>query len=455
MNFKKFMMSSLLVLSSTLHAQDNIGWGDVPGAPGQPSFPTQPARPSKPGRPERPTQPTQPSQPTRPTQPSQPSFPGGADDPWGNAPIEHQDPWEEQERIRNVELKIGQFYQGNSRLNLLQDAYTRAQLQGKKIKKVILVLSSEQGNGVARLLINGSALDNGQVIARKTERYTFKLDAFSNSIDRGLRSLELEMSRGRFYVEKAVFSFVQDDGPAYPGPGIPSQPQFEVVRQQLNEVIQGEGGLQLYRLFNLGAERQGQALRRVTVVARSDRGGAFGQLLVNDINSANSQSIGYGSSRISFEVNGLRIGREIQGLRLYFKGQVVIEEVSLEFERAGAGSGSGPIQERRIEQVVNQRLYETNGVSLVELMRLDRRHESRTVESVELYLRSSDYGARVKLCQQVQGSYSTLNCGNISTLSQGAQLVRLTSVNFAKLSELSLSVKMGMIDIDRIIINLR
>jgi hypothetical protein len=123
----------------------------------------------------------------------------------------------------------------------------------------------------------------------------------------------------------------------------------------------------------------------------------------------------------------------------------------MEFDRAG----SGQAQEQRIEQVINQRLYDTNGVNLTALMRIERRHEERIVESVELYLRNSDYGARLKLCQQVQGPYAALNCGNISTLSAGAQVVRLTSVNFAKLSELSLSVRMGMIDIDRIVINLR
>jgi hypothetical protein len=429
MNFKTLMISSLLVLSTSLQAQDHIGWGNQPGQPGRPPQPQQPQRPQQPQQPQRP------QEPSRPQQPSQPS------DPWGESRGDERD----------VEYQIGQYYQPQSRLNLLQDSYVRSQLQGKRIKEVVVTLSSEQGNGVARLLSNGQALDQGQLIGRQVSRYTFKVDPFANSIEQGLRSLEIEMSRGRFYVEKAVFSFVQSSGPSYPGPGIPSQPQVEVVRQQLNETIQTEGGLQLYRLFNLAAERQGQALRRVTVLARSQRGSAQGQLLVNDQNSASAQNIGVSSTRLSFEVNGQRIGREIQGLRLYFRGNVIVEEVSLEFDKAG----SGPVQQQRIEQVINQRLYDTNGVALTTLMRIERQHEQRIVESVELYLRNSDYGARLKLCQQVQGPYETQNCGNFSTLNPGAQMVKLTSVNFAKLSELSLSVRMGMIDIDRIIINLR
>lgn len=439
MNFKTLMVTSFLVLSTSIHAQDSIGWGNVPGQPGQQGSG---------GRPAQPTDPRRPSQPSRPTHPSQPSEPSQGRDPWDNSHGQGQQ-GDDRYNSSDVEIQIGQYFQGQARLNLLQDAYIRSQLQGKKIKEVIITASTEQGNGQARLLVNGQSLDQGQFVARQMASYTFKVNQYSSTVDQSLRSLELEM-KGRFYVEKAVFSIAQNSGPSYPGPGIPSQPQLEVVRQQLNESIQSEGGLQLYRLFNL-AERQGQAVRRISVIARSLRGSAQGQLLVNDQNSSMAQNIGMGSTRLTFEVNGQRLGREIQGLRLYFRGSVVVEEVSIEFDRAG----SGQAQEQRIEQVINQRLYDTSGVNLTALMRIERRHEDRIVESVELYLRNSDYGARLNLCQQVQGPYSALNCGNISTLSSGAQVVRLTAVNFAKLSELSLSVRMGMIDIDRIVINLR
>lgn len=407
------MLSSLLVLSSALsassHAQDHIGWGN----------------------------------------PQQPSIPGQqAGDPWGQ---QQNDPWgNSQSQARVVELQLNQYYQNGARLNLLQDAYTRSQLQGQRVQELILTASTEQGNGQTRLLINGQALEGAQTVARQVRSYRFRVEASS------LRSLELEM-RGRFYVEKAVFVLSQNSGPVNPGPGIPSQPQTEVVRQQLNERIQTEGGLQLFRMFNLANERQGQGIRRITVLARAQSYGAIAQLLVNDQNSGISQSINTSSQRLTFELSGQRIGREIQGLRLYFRGNVLIEEVSIEFDRAGSvnpGPGQGPVLENRIDQVVNQRLYETNGVNLSALMRIDSRQNNRIVESVELVLRNSDYGARVKLCQMVQGQ-GTLNCGNITTLNAGSQIVRLSSVNFARLSEINLSVRMGMIDIDRIIINLR
>lgn len=400
MNFKRLVLSSLLILSTTLHA-DTGRRGDNP-----------------PGR----------------------------------------DPWENQGSERDVELQLNRYFEGQSRLDLLQDAYTRAQLQGKRIKEVTITASTEAGNGQARLLTNQQSTEQPRIVSRQMARYTFQVDPFANSINQNLRTLELEM-RGRFYVEKVVFTMLQNStptNPSYPGPGTPSQPQTEVVRQQFNESIQQEGGLNLFRNFNLGVERQGQALRRITVLARSQRGSSQGQLLINDQGSSQPQLIGTFSTRLSFELNGQRIGREIQGLRLQFRGYLIIEEVTLEFDRGGSYPTPGPILERRIEQTINQRIYDTSGVNLTALMRIERKHEDRIVDSVEIFLRGSDYGVNLKLCQQVlSGPYQSVNCANNTMVTPGMRVVRLTSLNYAKLAELSLSVRMGMIEVDRIAINFR
>lgn len=423
MNFKRLVLSSLLLLSTSLHADVGARRGDR--------------------TPER--------------DPWNNQF--ESYDPWNNQ-LESYDPWENQGSVREVELQIDQYYHGQQRLDLLQDAYTRAQLQGQRIKEVIITASTEAGNGKARLLVNGQSLEAPRTVARQMARYSFAVDPFANSINQGLRALELEM-RGRFYVEKVVFSLLQAGGPVYPGPGIPSQPQVEIVRQQFNEVIQQEGGLNLFRNFKLAAERQGQVLRRVSVLAKSQSGYSQGQLLINDQGSGQPQSIGYSSTRLTFDLSGQRIGREIQGLRLQFRGYLVIEEVTLEFERGGSAPfpipGPGPILERRIEQVINQRIYDTSGVSLTALMHIERRHENRIVDSVEVFLRGSDYGVNLKLCQQVlnSGPYPTVNCGSNNMVTPGVRVMRLTSINYAKLMELSLSVRMGMIDVERIAINFR
>lgn len=395
MNFKKLMAVSLLILSSSLQAQDHIGWGN-------------PGNSRNPGR-----------------------------DPWEDRREERR------EDARDIELHLNQYFQGQTRLDLLQDYYIRSQLQGKRLREVIITASTDAGRGQARVLTNGQSLEMAQTVARHMASYTFRIDPFTN-----LRSLELEM-QGRFFVEKVVFVTARDQ----------EQPRVEVVRQQLNESIQGEGGLHLFRMFNLGMERRGQEIRRVTVLARSQRGHGQAQLHINEFSNGLPQTIGMSSTRLTFELSpGQKIGQDIQSLRLFFRGNVIVEEVSIEIEKGSnrPGPGPGPLPgERRIEQVINQRIYDTSGVNLTALMRIERRHEERIVDSVELVLRASDYGARLKLCQEVPGQYQAINCGNITTLSPGAQVVRLTSVNFAKLSELSLSVRMGMIDIERIIINLR
>jgi hypothetical protein len=400
MNFKRLVLSSLLILSTSLHADAGRRGDHSPG----------------------------------------------------------RDPWENQGSERDVELQLNRYFEGQTRFDLLQDAYTRTQLQGKRIKEVTITASTEAGNGQARILTNQQSLEQPRVVARQMARYTFQIDPFANSINQGLRTLELEM-RGRFYVEKVVFTMLQTNTPThpgYPGPGTPSQPQVDVVRQQFNETIQQEGGLNLFRNFNLAVERQGQSLKRVTVLARSQRGHAQGQLLINDQGSSQAQTIGTSSTRLSFNLNGQRIGREIQGLRLHFRGHLIVEEVTLEFERGGSSPGPGPVLERRIEQSINQRIYDTSGVSLTTLMRIESRHEARIVDSVEIFLRGSDYGVNLKLCQQVlSGPYQSVTCANNTMVTPGMQVVRLSSLNYAKLAELSLSVRMGMIDIDRIAINFR
>lgn len=421
MNLSKLMLSVLLVassLSTSLNAQDNIGWG--PG-----------------------------SQPTRPGQRDQ------RDDrrDQNQRERDQRDPWGDQNSsMRDVELQLNAYYT-NQRLDLIRDSYIRSQLQGKLIKEVIITASTQHGNGQARLLINGMSSEAPQTVARQMSRYTFRVDPFSNSIGQSLRNLELDM-RGNFYVEKVVFSLLENSGPSWPGPGTPSQPQVEVVRQQVNQSIQTEGGLQLGRLFDLQS-RQGQALRRVTVLARALRGSAAVSLLKNAETSAAAQYISSSSQRISFETNGMRIGQELQSLRLFIRGDALIEEVSLEFDRGGViFPGPGPVLETRIDQIVNQRLYETSGVRLIDLMRIDSRQNNRIVDSVEITLRGADYGTRLSLCQQVQNQ-QTMNCGSQQIMQPGSQRIILSSVNFARLSEVALSVRMGMIDIDRIVINLR
>lgn len=416
MNFKHLVLSAILISSAAIQA-DTIGWGNRPGQPHVPNRPVEPARPTQPI------------------------------DPWGNG---------DRRQDRSIEENIQNYFNGQSRLNLLSDQYIRTQLQGLRIKDITIVASTEQGAGQATLSLNGQALEASKVVARQMASYTFRVDANASVVGQSLRSIELGML-GRFYVEKVIFNVLENSGPNGPGPNRPPQgPQVEVVRQQLNERIQQEGGLELFRMFNLGLERQGQSIKRVTVLARSARGFAQATLLINNQQASVSQTVDDSLSRLTFEVGpSMRIGSEIQGLRLYFRGNVTVEEVSIEIVKRGGGIQIPPSNERRFEQVINQRLYDTNGVALGSLMQIPARFDERLVDSVELTLRNSDMGVRLKLCQVLQDQFQSVNCGVPVTISSGSQIVRLSAVNFAKLKELTLSSRMGMIDVDRIAIIFR
>lgn len=438
-NLRHVVLSALLLSSSMVHA-DNIGWGGGRGN-GRPEFPGNSGAPGGANFPGRPTQ---------PSQPSLPSDPWGTQDPWGNGSggVSSQ---------AVVEEQIQNYFQGQSRLDLLSDSYIRQQLLGKRVRDITIIASTEQGQGQASLVLNGQSLESSKIVARQMASYTFRVDPFANSVGQSLRTIELSM-QGRFYVEKVIFNLLETSGPNGPGHGRPPEgPATEVIRQELNERIQQEGGLELFRMFNLGMERRGQAVSRVTVLARSSRGFAQGSLMINNQQAGVAQSIGMGQSRLTFDLtSGMRIGDQIQGLRLYFRGDVQIDEVSIEFDKRGGGNGGGfPPMERRIEQVINQRLYDTSGVALSQLMNLDRRFDDRVIDSVELVLRNSDIGVRLKLCQVVQDRFATVNCAAPVTISSGAQVVRLQGVNLARLKETQLSTRMGMIDIDRIAINFR
>lgn len=411
MNLKHLVLSALLLSSASIQADSH-------------------------GRANRPLN------PNRPTQPNIPS------DPWG-----HGAP--QQSQAMSVEKNVQNYFLGQSRLDLLADFYTLSQLQGLRIRDITIVASTEHGAGTASLLLNGQKLESSKSIARQMASYTFRVDPFANIAGQSLRTIDLEM-QGRFYVEKVVFNILENNGPGRPGPTRPPEgPRVEVVRQLLNERIQQEGGLELFRMFNLGMERQGQSVKKVTVVARSDRGFGEASLMINNQRATSSQNVGIDSTRLTFDLNqGMRIGQEIQGLRLYFRGNITIEEVSIEIEKRGGGQ-IPPSMERRFEQVVNQRLYDTSGVDLRSLMQIPVRFEDRLVDSVELVLRNSDMGVRLKLCQVIQDQYQSVNCGAPTLISSGAQIVRLSSVNFAKLRELTLSSRMGMIDIERIVINFK
>lgn len=305
MSLKKSVLTAVLVLTSALPSialADQIGWGSP--------------------------------------------FPGNGDsrsgdnnDPWGD----HRGDRDREEDRRGedrryeqvVEESVRRYFDRYASLDLLLDSYTRNQLLGRRIRDVRILMASDSGRGAAQVLANSRSLDSSVFVSRDLREYTFRLDGFSNEVGRSLRSLSLEM-QGRFYVERVVFDIDEDRGPSMPFP-MPSQ--TEVLRQQINQTFDREGGLNLFRQFPL-LERQGQVVRRVTVVAMSRGYMGTISLLENNESFGQSQAVGVQPVRLTFELRGgERIGRELQSLRLQMNGMITVLEVSVEVEGAGRMDG--------------------------------------------------------------------------------------------------------------------
>lgn len=431
MQISKIIVSSSVLVSllspNVLLAGQNSGSFD----------PFEPDRPTRPTEPSRPSQPSQPSQPSRPSEPSRPSNPGSFD------------PWEQNNgQIAVIERSVRQYHLGNNIVDLLQDFGLRRELENKELVEVGILASTEQGNGVAQLRVNRLEIGYSQTVRRDLNLHTFAVDPLRSIVGRDIFDLELNL-RGRFFIDRVIFKVKERRIIEEP------RERTEVIRQIINQTIQSEGGVTLDRVLNLAAH-QGKTIKSLSIRARALRGSARAQLLVNNMVRTEAGLSTYTSDvRLDF-FSRERLGIDVQSLRAVIKGNAIVEEVILELESRNGGNIPGPVdprQDRRIERVVNTRLYDNQTVELRQLVQLSLRQEDREVESVELLIRSSDFGARIKACQKI-GSYGSITCGAVEVLRGDLALIRLQVPMGTKARELALQVR-NVVDLERITVDLR
>lgn len=381
---------------------------------------------------------------------------GGDQIGFPNQPFPQQWPPVETQRPNraSVELQINNFFQGMNQVDLLEDFNVIDQLQDQRIRDITIVASSEMGHGEAQLLLDGQTLDRGQILSQGLNSYTFRVAPFSNTLGQNLHMISLNL-RGRIFIQKVIFNLDQQDSRSdrFPQP----TPRNEIVNQVVNQRIIGEGGFELFRLFGLGVSRQGQIIRRVSITARSARGLGLADLRLNGQAMSLPQRISEFSETITFELGSRsRIGQDIQSLQVHLVGGMIqVDEVSIEFENPMSSPRMPDRGPRRFQQVINQRLYDTNGIDLSRLAMIPAQLDNQIVESVELTLRNGDMGTKLSLCQIQSGQFQRMDCGAQVFISQGRQVVRLSPLGMAKLRDVSLAVRMGMIDLDSIVINFR
>lgn len=385
-----------------------------------------------------------------PFEPDRPSRPGdlgggssGGFDPW--EPDRPTRPDRPHEREQVIEKSIRQYFQGESRVDLLGDYELRRQLEDKRLVSVEIIASTEQGRGQAQLVVNRLESGYPQQVQRQLSQYRFDVDQLRSVIGRDIFDLELSL-KGRFYIDRVILK-VQEERRVDP------QPRVETVRQIINQTIQGEGGVTLDRVLNL-QEHHGKLIKRLAIRARALRGMARAQLLVNNMTRAEAGLSTY-TSEVSLDFYGSeRLGLDIQSLRAVVKGNVVIEEVILDVESRRVNPGPiEPPRERRIERVLNTRLWDNQTLELRNVLGLNPRAEEREVESVELVIRGSEFGSRIKACQKLS-VYSSITCGQVEVLRGDFAIVRLNIPWGTKAKELALQVR-GMVDLEKIIVDLK
>lgn len=385
-----------------------------------------------------------------PFEPDHPSRPGdigggssGGFDPW--EPDRPTRPDRPHEREQVIEKSIRQYFQGESRVDLLGDYELRRQLEDKRLVSVEIIASTEQGRGQAQLVVNRLESGYPQQVQRQLSQYRFDVDQLRSVVGRDIFDLELSL-KGRFYIDRVILK-VQEERRVDP------QPRVETVRQIINQTIQGEGGVTLDRVLNL-QEHHGKLIKRLAIRARALRGMARAQLLVNNMTRAEAGLSTY-TSEVSLDFYGSeRLGLDIQSLRAVVKGNVVIEEVILDVESRRVNPGPiEPPRERRIERVLNTRLWDNQTLELRNVLGLNPRAEEREVESVELVIRGSEFGSRIKACQKLS-VYSSITCGQVEVLRGDFAIVRLNIPWGTKAKELALQVR-GMVDLEKIIVDLK
>lgn len=124
--------------------------------------------------------------------------------------------------------------------------------------------------------------------------------------------------------------------PPPPGPPAPpSQPDY--LYRSANEYVGSEGMFDLRQIFNIGNQYYGRQIEFVVIKARSVSGVGQATLLVNNGRSGNTQYVD-GASRDFFftpDLRGDEMDVEVGTLKMYLRGQMVLEGIGVKFTGNG------------------------------------------------------------------------------------------------------------------------
>ena len=219
-----------------------------------------------------------------------------------------------------IKARLNQQFFGHTTLKvrkLIKD-YTDAQLQGKKIKKVIMKASSLRGRAQATLLINGQPVGYSQTLPQQPTKIVFQLNQWSqNIVGQDIRSIQIQL-QGRNMTVKMVGVKVAQGGAHQGG--------MNSVQIQVQQRFHGPTRVSLSQLMGYGQQiNMNKQIEALTIVARGQ-----GSIMVAGAGRGQGGIQVHGPTTQSLSLRGSYA--TASDLKLRIQGNIKIESIRIKFK---------------------------------------------------------------------------------------------------------------------------
>tara|TARA_B100001971_G_C18268046_1_gene596799 strand:+ start:249347 stop:250543 length:1197 start_codon:yes stop_codon:yes gene_type:complete len=224
---------------------------------------------------------------------------------------------------RLVALLHGQFTASTTLKvrKLIAEQNGRGVLQGKNVKKVVLVASSARGRAQAQLLINGQPVGWSQTIPTYKTRLVFELNGRRNVVGNQIQSIELKIN-GRAVTLNRIAVVTNNSQGGHHGGG---QHPRQSVGVQVNRSFLGSQNVSLQSLIGYQRVNMHAPVRKLII----DVAG-HGNVMVNGagMRLGSVSSLGRISTSETVHVNG---AASIAQISMRVAGRLTIKSITIQY----------------------------------------------------------------------------------------------------------------------------
>ena len=221
------------------------------------------------------------------------------------------------QKIRKV-IDINQRYAGGrAQINILNYLYNDYQLQGAKLKKIILKAQTDYGNGRARLVINGQRVGAPLIVPTQMQRNVFHVEQNLGQINFGqVNDMSIRL-KGNFDVQKIILVFVKNQQMNTPA---------KIVGKEINMMTNYGQNIKVRKMLGLGRAHNGEKVKFVSLTTQG-RGYASVQLVINgspvgEIKQVSGRK-GFVKLQLPFFSGGV-LGQDVRSLQVKVDGQLQV-----------------------------------------------------------------------------------------------------------------------------------